>query len=257
LPVTTLCPHHPAQVLLAAFIATNLAAGTESAAVPTPPPPLLEAYFATVPSPQTCGLCSTGLSLFPLFWPLDNLSPRQEQEVLALLAERGITGDRQREALALLRRRVHHMQDETQEQFQRLAQRCQKGTPPFTLEQYKYAWALVNSRNFNASDAVWSWGSGHCVLLPLADLLNHASPGDVGQAALQWMWNASTGCMEFLAIRSLQAGEELLVNYSEADSGVCPLAQNPAFHFLVNYGFLESGVAQGGSRPAAAPRSAL
>jgi hypothetical protein len=54
---------------------------------------------------------------------------------------------------------------------------------PFSLDEYKYAYAMVNSRNFFVSNPIWINGGRPC-LVPFADMLNHS--GTCIQALKDW-----------------------------------------------------------------------
>jgi len=215
----------PHEVLLAVYLACGLCGENRDHH-------RHKAYFDTLPT------LSEAQVLFPLFWPID--SP---QFVERFRRHGASTRDREG-ALETFRKAVEEMQKAARQHYDGLAAGCaaKNVTAPCSYSDFLYGWCLVNSRNFNATDAVWSWGSGHCVLLPYADLLNHVvQPKDGGSIceALQWIWNASKGRMEFMAMRGIAPGEELMVTYSQLDANVHPMDQRPPFHFLVYYGFLE------------------
>ena len=205
------------EQLLAVYLAIHLQHGDNHS---------LSAYFNTLPSPQET-------NSFPLFWDLDDVS--------TMALARSYAPDKQ--SMDALLREVRFLQSSANEDYRKITELYDISGQrvPFTIQQYKHAWVLVNSRNFNSSDAVWVWGS-ECVLLPFADLLNHAGPGPQGEG-LQWIWNPSRGTMDFMSIRTIAADQELLINYSGTDSGLHPLDQIPAYHFLVYYGFLETKTA--------------
>lgn len=113
------------------------------------------------------------------------------------------------------------------------------GMPPFSLEEYRYAWAIVNSRNFFVTGSLWRDG-GRAFLVPFVDLLNHSPPvSSGGRENLRWYYDDGLRMLDVVATRSVPRGEELLINYSGHWSGCHPLDQEPPFYFLIFYGFFE------------------
>jgi hypothetical protein len=83
-------------------------------------------------------------------------------------------------------------------------------------ELAKFAFNVVFTRS-------WSASPGDCQIVPVADMLNHASPANVAVG-----YDEAGGC-EVTLLRDVAPGEALCISYGKST--------NPAW-FLANYGFL-------------------
>lgn len=115
---------------------------------------------------------------------------------------------------------------------------CSK-EPIYSKDLFYHAWAVVSSRNFLIRHPRWIHG-GRCFLLPFADLMNHGGSGH-GEC-LRWEYNLKEDAIDFISVCSVLQNQELLINYSGQESGRNPFEQEPPFHFLICYGFLEEGI---------------
>lgn len=108
-----------------------------------------------------------------------------------------------------------------------------------TLDEYKWAWCVVNSRSFDCdepSDMLFAGGvERHSVLAPFVDMLNHGRDG-AGQTC-RWSLIGGDLCVE--TVNHINRGDQLLFDYNRELSGRLPLEQDPPFYFLLYYGFVE------------------
>merc|ERR1712218_301997 len=108
-----------------------------------------------------------------------------------------------------------------------------------SIDEYKWAWCIVNSRSFDCdipSDIPFAGGvERHSVLAPFVDMLNHGCEG-AGRNC-RWYFVAGNLCVE--TVHHVGCGAQLLFDYNSELSGRFPLDQSPPFYFLLYYGFGE------------------
>jgi hypothetical protein len=213
-----------------------------------------QTYLQTLPSFEEA------LGTFPLMAPWEHLEGDRLEDARRLLLQACEMGVGQSGSIATVQRLEEEIRAERAAVVQEYELTTQfREMQETTLQQYVFARCCVTSRSFHiqmgqrgdqvngggfrADDGFSGWARAFPALIPFADLMNHAAATptahETDSPGAQWRYDDAKGALIVFAIRTIEPGEQVLINYSASHSGEHPLQQHPPFYFFVHYGFFE------------------